>query len=665
MTSGSQPRIVQGRERPVFPKRAVVTAGMPYGNKDLHFGHIGGVFVHADTMARFLRDRLGADHVIFVSGTDCYGSAIVEEHRGRIERGEFEGSVEDFARQNWERQRATLDTYGIAPDAFAASALEPWVGIHRELGAHVMRTLHAAGHLQQRSTLQFYDPEAETFLNGRQVVGRCPIAGCKSEKAYAEECSLGHQFEPSELIAPRSTLSDQRPEMREVSNWYLPLEPFLAVLKPWFEQLLADGSWRDFSVRNLLEYFEPPTIHVTKDQAEKLSEVQDELPQHEVAEGKSKSQRLVFGSLEELDQAKKKLAEHGIRYRTGKSLVPFRLTGNLDWGLPAPELEGTGGLTFWVWPESLWAPISFTAAVLKERGSNPDDWPQWWSTKDAGVYQYIGEDNIFYYGLAQAALFIGMQGPDCSPDAPEGEVQLTQVVTNRHLLFLDKKASSSGKVKPPLARELVDHYTAEQLRIHFLSMALGSRNVSFRPKPFDPKANERSPDPVLKEGNVLSNAFNRAARSCFYTCQKFYERRIPQGQVRADFLELSENLILDWEAAMARQEFHVGIEHVAAYIREINGRWSRDNPYKDECDPDVRAQAVVDAFHGVRVAAALLHPVAPEGTERIREHLRMGEELWSWERIFEPLAAFADLATHELAEVPPRFDFFEKHPSQV
>ena len=39
--------------RPVFPKRAVITAGMPYGNKNLHFGHVGGMFVHADVFARF------------------------------------------------------------------------------------------------------------------------------------------------------------------------------------------------------------------------------------------------------------------------------------------------------------------------------------------------------------------------------------------------------------------------------------------------------------------------------------------------------------------------------------------------------------------------------------------------------------------------------------
>ena len=37
-----------GRTRPSYPARAVVTAGMPYGNKDLHFGHVGGVFVRAD-----------------------------------------------------------------------------------------------------------------------------------------------------------------------------------------------------------------------------------------------------------------------------------------------------------------------------------------------------------------------------------------------------------------------------------------------------------------------------------------------------------------------------------------------------------------------------------------------------------------------------------------
>lgn len=59
-------------ERPTFPKRAIITAGMPYGNKNLHFGHVGGMFIHADIFARFLRDRIGKENVIFLSGTDCF-----------------------------------------------------------------------------------------------------------------------------------------------------------------------------------------------------------------------------------------------------------------------------------------------------------------------------------------------------------------------------------------------------------------------------------------------------------------------------------------------------------------------------------------------------------------------------------------------------------------
>ena len=65
-------------ERQQWPARAVVTAGMPYGNKPLHFGHIAGVFVPADCYARFLRDRIGFDNVRFISGTDCFGSPIDE-----------------------------------------------------------------------------------------------------------------------------------------------------------------------------------------------------------------------------------------------------------------------------------------------------------------------------------------------------------------------------------------------------------------------------------------------------------------------------------------------------------------------------------------------------------------------------------------------------------
>ena len=97
-----------------WPARAVVTAGMPYGNKPLHFGHIAGVFVPADAYARFLRDRIGADNVRFISGTDCFGSPIDEGYRKLVEAGEFNGTIREYVQRNHDAQKATLDSYEIS-----------------------------------------------------------------------------------------------------------------------------------------------------------------------------------------------------------------------------------------------------------------------------------------------------------------------------------------------------------------------------------------------------------------------------------------------------------------------------------------------------------------------------------------------------------------------
>ena len=214
-------------QRPSWPRRAIVTAGMPYGNKGLHFGHVGGVFVPADFYARFLRDRLGRENVIFVSGTDCYGSPIMEGFRKRREADGYKKHISDYVRENHDSQETDLASFGVSCDLYAGSALEPAVHIHERVTSEIIRRLHEKGALEKRSTKQFYDPKAGQFLNGRQVLGHCPIQGCKSEKAYADECDLGHQFEPEELIAPKSALTGETPELVPVDNLYFDLPAYL------------------------------------------------------------------------------------------------------------------------------------------------------------------------------------------------------------------------------------------------------------------------------------------------------------------------------------------------------------------------------------------------------------------------------------------------------
>ncbi len=641
-------------ERPVFPKRAIITAGMPYGNKSLHFGHVGGMFVHADIFARFLRDRIGKENVIFVSGTDCYGSPILESYRKLKESG-YEGSIEDYVRANHESQKKTLKDYGISLDFFGASALDEAGEIHKEVSKEIVRILHKNKLLKKLSVPQFYDEEKKMFLNGRQVVGRCPIPGCTSDKAYADECSLGHQFMPSELINPVSTLSGRKPILKEVENWYFDLDDCIAVVKEHNDFLRKNTNTRKYQTEIVEEFLKKPCVYVPRKYIIDLADLSKKLPLHRlVDEEKKNSVVFEFESLDDRDKAKGILEECGIHYTSGKTLVPFRLSGNVEWGVPFPEVEGVNDLTFWVWPESLWAPISFTKTYLTQKGKG-DDVDKWWNDEEAMVYQFIGEDNIYFYSIAQTGIFKGLG------------VHLSHIIANRHLLYMDTKASSSADIKPPMADELLEFYTKEQLRMHFMSLGLSSKSVGFKPQVFMPKEEQIGVDMVLKDGNLITNVFNRLIRSCFYAIQNNHGGKIPEGIVDGKIKELAERTVLEYERHMYNHDFHRISYVLDDFIRVVNKHWVNNVKKADTMgDTELRKQIVIDCFYACKVMAVLVHPIAPEGCEMFREYLNIGEMLWDWEHILEPISFYVeDINDHEVKVLEPRVDFFKKHESQI
>ncbi|MBQ9690599.1 MAG: class I tRNA ligase family protein, partial [Eggerthellaceae bacterium] len=263
-----------------WPKRAVVTAGMPYGNKALHFGHVAGVFVPADAFARFLRDRIGAENVLFVSGTDCFGSPIEEGHRKAAEAG-FSGTITDYVTQNHDAQKRTLDAYNISLDIYEGSGLGQAGKVHAQMSATVLEILHEKGYLQLQSHRQFFDTQLGVFLNGRQVQGFCPVQGCKSEKAYADECDLGHQFAPADLIAPKSMLSGATPELRPVENWYFTLPEFRKPLQTLNAAWVDDETLRPVVTKTTNEFLGEPLIYIKNELEEAYRGVANTLPQHE------------------------------------------------------------------------------------------------------------------------------------------------------------------------------------------------------------------------------------------------------------------------------------------------------------------------------------------------------------------------------------------------
>ena len=638
---------LEKNERPIFPKKAVITAGMPYGNKNLHFGHIGGMFIHADIFARFLRDRIGKDNVIFVSGTDCYGSPILESYRKLKENG-YNKTIEEYVKENHISQKKTLEDYKISLDLFGASAFGRSGEVHSEVSEEIFNILFKNGYIKKLSALQFYDEDKKTFLNGRQVIGKCPIAGCNSDKAYGDECSLGHQYMSSELINPISTLSGKKPILKNVDNWYFTLDDSLDIMKELNEFLKKNTNRRKFEIKAIDEFLKDPMIYVPKKYIDDLNNLEDILPSHKTINEENKSSiTFIFDNLEDRDKAKEKLDNLNIHYTSGKTLVPFRLSGNISWGVKVPDKDDLKNLTFWVWPESLWAPISFIRTYLESIGENSKEWHSWWQDKNSMVYQFIGEDNIYFYSIAEMAILIGLKTPK-GKNANISDIKLPHVVPNKHILFMDKKASSSSDVKPPMADELLNYYTSDQLRMHFMSLGLSSKSVGFKPQVYMKEDEKNGADPVLKEGNLLTNVFNRLIRSFVYTLQSLNEN-IPREEVSEKIKVLTEKAVFEYERHMYNQDFHRISYVLDDYIREINKYWV-NNSKKEE----LKRIVLADCFYACKVIAILIHPIAPEGCEMFKDYLNISDELWNWDKIFEPLESyFEDGDTH-------KFKFLEK-----
>lgn len=659
-----------------WPRKAVVTTGTPYGNKPLHFGHIGGVFVPADCYARFLRDRIGAKNVRFVGGTDCFGSPINEGYRKKVETEGFAGTIEDYVMENHVRQKSTLDAFNISLDIFEGSGIGRSGEIHQIVSENFINALKSACKLKLESTMQFFDVSANTFLNGRQVRGYCPVQGCKSSVAYADECELGHQYDPTSLINPISTLTGEIPVMKPVENWYFTLPEYLEFLKSYVSELENSNTTRAVVPKTIAEFLGEPIIYIKNELQGDYEKVSSDLPNHifKEAEKGKQSFEIVFDNVGDRDIARDILKNAGIRFRTSKALVDFRITGNIEWGVHAPVIDAVKDLTVWCWPESLWQPISYVIALNESLGEQANSWKDFWCSDDARVYQFLGQDNIYFYGVAQTAMFEAVKNANLYGDESDmRELHQTNLLANYHLLFGKSKASSSGDIKPPSGEDLLEHYTVDQIRCHFLALGIDQKPMSFNPKPFDPSLTEeqrsdnRIADPALKEAALLNNVFNRLARSCFYEADKVFDGDVPILPITEDTMKAAHGALNSFEDCMFKTDIKNAQSVASEFIRYAQKYWADKSSELGNDDGKIEEhnQVLCDCLYMLHVGTLMMHGFAPNGCELICESLGVDfEKFFNWNKSFTSLSEIFEGETIHLEKLPSRFDFFPKHKSQ-
>jgi methionyl-tRNA synthetase len=268
----------------------MVTAALPYANGPVHIGHLAGCYLPSDIYVRYLRMR-GRD-VKFVCGSDEHGVPITI-------KAKKEGiTPQDVVDRYHGMMKGAFEEFGIAFDHYSRTSSEQ----HHRNAQEFFTNLLEKEALVAKETQQYFDPEAGQFLADRYITGECPK--CHAADAYGDQCeSCGTSLNATDLIAPKSTLSGAVPELRNTTNWFLPLDELSDELRAFLE---SREDWKPNVMGQCMSWL-----------------------------------------------------------NAGDGLQPRAMTRDLDWGVPVP-VAGAEGKVMYVWFDAPIGYISATQELLPD-----------------------------------------------------------------------------------------------------------------------------------------------------------------------------------------------------------------------------------------------------------------------------------------------------------
>jgi methionyl-tRNA synthetase len=194
--------------------------------------------------------------------------------------------------------KGAFEEFGIAFDHYSRTSSEQ----HHRNAQEFFTNLLEKEALVAKETQQYFDPEAGQFLADRYITGECPK--CHAADAYGDQCeSCGTSLNATDLIAPKSTLSGAVPELRNTTNWFLPLDELSDELRAFLE---SREGWKPNVMGQCMSWL-----------------------------------------------------------NAGDGLQPRAMTRDLDWGVPVP-VEGAEGKVMYVWFDAPIGYISATQELLPD-----------------------------------------------------------------------------------------------------------------------------------------------------------------------------------------------------------------------------------------------------------------------------------------------------------
>ncbi len=602
------------------PATAVITAGMPYANADLHLGHMAGTHVPGDILARYMRMMIGAENVLYVCGTDDHGST---SEVAAIKNGK---SVQEFIAEIHAKQKHTLQRYGISQDVYSGTSRPETFPHHSALCQEFLKNLHKNGMLEKKTTKQWFDPKIGRFLQDRNVTGTCPNPACTNTSAYSDECEVcGTQYDPSALVKPKSSLSDGTPELRDTVHWWLDMAKVVDPLVTWIKS--KQNKWRT-AVFNQVHDTVLPAFQFDNSHEPVFKELRPTLPKHKSRYAPGKKVVVQFDNKADYATGLQMLAEKGIPCAPMDAWAHRSITRDVSWGVPLPDIDpDLKGKTLYVWPDSLIAPISFCRTALKAKGRPESEVDRFWKNPEGRVFQFIGQDNVYFYVLMQGAMWLGQKSDPQTLPAP-GELQMTDILSVFHLQ-VDGEKMSKSRGNFYSAAQMLDEFghAPDQIRylLALLSLPEKASNFDFG---------------MLAERNkFLAGPMNAAIEKPISACHSKFNGEVPAGKLLEKVEKDTIKLVQLYLKNMERAEYAQLLFQIENYARSINGLFVQFKPHDDRAPLEGRQDALYTSFYVLKNLMIMLHPFAPFTMEKVRQSLNLPEDVFRLEELGVPLPA--------------------------
>ena len=206
----------------------LVCCAWPYANGPIHVGHVTGSLLPADIFARF--NRIVGNDIILVSGSDMHGAPIA------VAADKEKVSPEVVANRFHAINSKAIADLGISFDLYTSTHTRN----HEVVSQEMFTRLLEKGHLEKRSTPQFFCENCKRFLPDRYVEGKCP--NCGYERARGDQCdSCGKDLNADQLLNARCQLCGGEPILRETEHYFLKLSDFTEQLIKYVE---SNDHWR-------------------------------------------------------------------------------------------------------------------------------------------------------------------------------------------------------------------------------------------------------------------------------------------------------------------------------------------------------------------------------------------------------------------------------------